>query len=81
MECFCDDYDILGIHDTVNDGVDGRVEHGEPEEGEEDVLGVGMTGDVCVVVVDEVGVVGQPAHAEHDQHHDEHDADLQSSSD
>ena len=67
---------VLGIHEKVNDGVDSRVGHGEPEEGEEDVLGVGVAGDVRVVVVDEVGVVGQPADAEHDQHHDEHDAHL-----
>ena len=41
------------------------------------MLGVGLGGDVRVVVVDEVGVVGQPAHPEHNQHHNEHDADLE----
>ena len=40
------------------------------------MLGVGLGGDVHVVVVDEVGVVGQPAHAEHNQDNNEHDADL-----
>lgn len=41
------------------------------------MLGVGLGGDVRVVVVDEVGVVGQPAHPEHNQHHNEHNADLE----
>ena len=68
---------LLGIHAEVDERVESRVGHGEPEEGEEHVLGVGVAGDVRVVVVDEVGVVGQPADAEHDQHHDEHDADLE----
>ena len=67
---------LLGIHEKVDDGIEGRVGHGQPEEGEEDVLRVGLGGDVHVVVVDEVGVVGQPADTEHDQHHNEHDAHL-----
>ena len=33
---------LLGIHDEVDDGVDGRVGHGQPEEEEEDVLGGGV---------------------------------------
>ena len=36
-----------------------------------------LGGEVCVVVVDEVCVVGEPAQPEHDQHHDEHHAHLQ----
>ena len=38
-----------------------------------------LGGEVCVVVVDEVCVVGEPAQPEHDQHHDEHHAHLQQS--
>ena len=30
-----------GVHLEVDDGVDGRVGHGEPEESQEDVLGAG----------------------------------------
>ena len=67
---------ILCVHEEINDRIEGRVGHGKPEEGQEHVLGVGLGGDVRVVVVDEVGVVGQPAHPEHDQNHNEHDADL-----
>ena len=41
------------------------------------MLGVGLGEEGGVVVgVDEVGVVGQPAHSEHDQDHHEHDAHL-----
>ena len=69
---------ILGTHEEEDDRVDGRVGHGEPEGGQEEVLGVGLGEDGGVVVgVDEVGVVRQPAHAEHDQHHHEHDAHLE----
>ena len=68
---------ILGTHEEEDDRVDGRVCHGEPEGREKEVLGVGLGEDGGVVVgVDEVGVVGQPAHSEHDQHHHEHDAHL-----
>ena len=67
---------ILCVHEEINDRIEGRVGHGEPEEGQEHVLGVGLGGDVRIVVVDEVGVVRQPAHPEHDQNHNEHDADL-----
>ena len=31
-----------GTHDEVDDGVDGRVGHGQPEEDQEDVLGGGV---------------------------------------
>ena len=40
------------------------------------MLGVGLGRNVCIIVVDEVGMVGQPAHPKHYQHHYEHDADL-----
>ena len=33
---------LLSIHLEVNEGVDGRVCHGQPEEGQEDVLGAGV---------------------------------------
>ena len=32
----------LGVHEEVDDGVDCRVGHGQPEEGQEHVLGVGL---------------------------------------
>ena len=68
---------VLCIHEEVNDGVEGGVCHGQPEEGEEDVLGERLGEDVWVVVgVEKVGVVGQPTHPEHYQHHHEHDAHL-----
>ena len=68
---------LLGVHQEVDDGVEGRVGHGQPEESEEDVLSERLREDVRVVVgVDEVGVVGEPAHPEHYQHHHEHDAHL-----
>ena len=68
---------LLCVHEEVNDWVEGRVSHGEPEEGQEHVLGVGLRRNVCIIVVDEVGMVGQPAHPEYYQHHYEHDADLE----
>ena len=33
---------IPGTHDEVDDGVDGRVGHGQPKEDQEDVLGGGV---------------------------------------
>ena len=33
----------LGVHLEVDEGVDSGVGHGQPEEGEEDVLGVLVT--------------------------------------
>ena len=33
---------LPGTHDEVDDGVDGRVGHGQPEEDQEDVLGGGV---------------------------------------
>ena len=38
---------LLCIHEKVDDGVDSRVCHGQPEEGEEHVLGVGL-GEHCL---------------------------------
>ena len=59
------------VHPVVDDGVDHGVGHGEPVEEEVDVLDEGLVDDAVVVVgVDEVDVVGQPAHAE-DRHDDE----------
>lgn len=60
-----------GVHPVVNERVDHGVGHGEPVEGQEEVLHVLGEGDRTVVVrVDEVGVVRQPAHRE-DQHDDD----------
>jgi len=60
-----------GVHPVVNERVDHGVGHGEPVEGQEEVLHVLGEGDRAVVVrVDEVGVVRQPAHGE-DQHDDD----------
>ena len=68
---------LLCVHQEEDDRVEGGVGHGQPEEGEEDVLGERLGEDVGVVVgVEEVGVVGEPAHPEHCQHHHEHDAHL-----
>ena len=33
---------LLGIHTEVHQGVEGRVGHGQPEEGEEDVLSIAV---------------------------------------
>lgn len=62
---------VPGVHPVVNERVDHRVGHGEPVEGEEEVLHVlGVRHRAVVVRVDEVGVVRQPAHRE-DQHDDD----------
>jgi len=62
-----------GIHKVIYGGVDGRVGHCQPVEGQEDVLGGWVCGQVLVVVGDdEVGVVWQPADAEGDHHCDQH---------
>ena len=54
-----------GVHDVVDDRVDAGVGHGQPVEEEEDVPDVGLPGYGGVVVgVDEVDVVGGPAHHE-----------------
>ena len=64
---------IPGVHPVVDEWVEHGVGHGEPVEAEVDVLDVGLAADLDVVVgVDEVHVVGQPAHREDDHHHDEH---------
>ena len=33
---------LLGVHTEIHQGVEGRVGHGEPEEGEEDVLSIAV---------------------------------------
>ena len=61
------------VHPVVDDGVDTGVGHGQPVEGEIDVANVGVGSNVRVVVgVDEVDVVGGPAHHEDPHHHCEH---------
>ena len=37
---------ILGVHDEVNNRVDGRVRHGEPEKEQKYVLCVGLLHEV-----------------------------------
>ena len=85
--------DSLGVHKEVDDGVESGIGHGEPEEGEEHVLSVGLEirvllywtesklghlrRDVRVVVVDEVSVIWQPTHAKHNQDHNKHNAHLE----
>ena len=66
----------LGVHHEVDDGIDGGVGHGQPEEGKEDVLTVVLRGDISVVIIYEVCVIGQPAHSKDNQDNDEHDTDL-----
>ena len=34
---------LLGVHTEVDEGIEGRVGHGQPEEGQEHVLGVLVT--------------------------------------
>ena len=61
------------VHPVVDDGVDAGGGHGQPVEGQVDVADVGYPGDLRVVVgVDEVDVVGGPAHHEDPHHHCEH---------
>ena len=65
------------VHPVVDDGVDTGVGHGQPVEGEIDVANVGVGSDVRVVVgVDEVDVVGSPAHHEYEDDEGEHLHDL-----
>ena len=62
-----------GVHPVVDDGVDTGGGHGQPVEGQVDVADPGDPGDLRVVVgVDEVDVVGSPAHHEDPHHHREH---------
>ena len=57
------------VHPVVDDGVDASVGHGQPVEAKVDVANVAVAGDGGVVVaVDEVDVIGGPAH--HEDHHD-----------
>ena len=65
------------VHPVVDDGVDTGVGHGQPVEGEIDMANVGVGSDVRVVVgVDEVDVVGGPAHHEYEDDEGEHLHDL-----
>ena len=61
------------VHPVVDDGVDAGVGHGQPVEAQVDVADVGHLGDGGVVVgVDEVDVIGGPAHHEDAHHHSKH---------
>ena len=61
------------VHPVVDDGVDAGGGHGQPVEGQVDVVDVGDPVDGGVVVgVDEVDVVRSPAHHEDPHHHREH---------
>ena len=61
------------VHPVVDDGVNTGGGHGQPVEGQVDVVDVGDPLDGGVVVgVDEVDVVGSPAHHEDPDHHREH---------
>ena len=61
------------VHAVVDERVDHCVGHGEPVEGEVEVLHVAGGGDLAEVVrVDEVAVVRQPAHGEDGHDHEEH---------
>ena len=61
------------VHPVVDDRVNTGVGHGKPIEGQVNVGDVGYLCDVGVVVgVDEVHVVGGPAHHEDGHHHCKH---------
>ena len=64
------------VHPVVDNRIDHGVGHRQPVESQVDVLDEGLADDALVVVgVEEVGVVGEPAHAEdgHDDHEHLHD--------
>ena len=64
---------LPGVHPVIDEGIEHGVGHGQPVESQVDVLDVGLRDDLFVMVgVDEVDVVGEPAHGEDDDHHDEH---------
>ena len=68
------------VHEVVNDGVDARVGHGEPIKGQKDVLDVlGPLDSWVVVRVNEVSVVGQPAHPEVEYQDNQHFDNLKKS--
>ena len=61
------------VHPVVDDGVDASGGHGQPVEGQVDVVDVGDPVDGGVVVgVDEVDVIWSPADHEDPDHHREH---------
>lgn len=53
---------LPGVHVVVDERIDHGVAHGQPVEGEKNVLRV-FVGDDLIVdkLVDEVAVIGQPA--------------------
>ena len=62
-----------GVHPTVNDGIVHRVGHGQPVNGQIELLDVsGRVNGRFVPRNDEVDVIGQPAHGEDGHHHHHH---------
>ena len=67
------DLDEAPIHPVIDERIDASLTHRQPVEEKVDVADVGDGGDLRVVVgVDEVDVVGGPAHHEDPHHHCEH---------
>ena len=61
------------VHPVIDEGIDTSLTHGQPVEEEVDVADVVDPGDVGVVVgVEEVDVIGRPAHHEDENNHSEH---------
>ena len=61
------------IHPVVYDRIDTGIGHGQPVEAKVYVADIGHLGDGGIVVgVDEVDVVGGPAHHEDDHHYSKH---------
>ena len=71
------DFDEAPIHPVIDERIDASLTHCQPVEEKVDVADVGDGGDLRVVVgVDEVDVVGGPAHHEDDHHQRQHLHDL-----
>ena len=69
---------LPNIHPVVDDRIDHGVGHGEPVKGQVDMLDEGLVDDTLVVKhVEEVHVVGEPAHAKDSHDDDEHFHDLE----
>ena len=63
----------LVVHPVVDDWINTGIGHGQPVEAKINVVYVGHLGDGGVVVgVDEVDVVGGPAHHEDDHNYSKH---------
>ena len=66
------------IHPVIDERIDTSLTHGQPVEQEVDVADVGDPGDGGVVVgVDEVDMIGRPAHNEDENNHCEHEHHLE----